>query len=63
MNESEILKNIWGDVIMPEGTLCNKQPIQTEESLKTLLGDTGGVQYYKQMKELDVDQDLLWSTI
>ena len=48
---------------MPEGTLCNRQPIQTEESLKTLLGDTSGEQYYKQMKELDVDQNLLWSTI
>ena len=48
---------------MPEGTLCNKQTIDTEEALKTLLGDTGGKTYYQEMKSLDVDSDLLWTTI
>ena len=48
---------------MPEGIFCNKQPIQTEESLKALLGDTGGKQYYEEMKSLEVDQDKLWATI
>ena len=48
---------------MPEGTLCNKQPIDTEEALKTLLGDTGGKTYYEEMKSLDVNTDLLWTTI
>ncbi|OQY03208.1 MAG: hypothetical protein B6I22_12090 [Desulfobacteraceae bacterium 4572_123] len=48
---------------MPEGILCNKKPVETEEQLKTLLSDTGGREYYKEMKELDVDYDLLWKTI
>ncbi|SHN72923.1 sulfate respiration complex iron-sulfur protein HmcF [Desulfovibrio litoralis] len=48
---------------MPEGNFCNKQPINTVEALKNLLGDKGGVQYYKEMEELDVDVDKLWSTI
>ena len=48
---------------MPEGTLCNKKPLETEEQIRTLLSDTGGKQYYKEMKELDVDSDLLWKTI
>ena len=48
---------------MPEGTFCNKIPIKTEEALKALLGDTGGKQYYEEMKALDVDSDLLWKTI
>jgi Fe-S oxidoreductase len=48
---------------MSEETLCNRQPIQTEESLKRLLKDSGGAQYYKEMQSLDVDQELLWSTI
>ena len=29
---------------MPEGRYCNKKPIDTEESLKALLADTGGRQ-------------------
>ena len=48
---------------MPEGTLCNKNPIETDDTLKTLLSDTGGKQYYKEMKSLDVDSRLLWETI
>ena len=48
---------------MPEGTLCNKNPIKTEDALRQLLADTGGKEYYKQMKDLDVDPKLLWSTI
>lgn len=48
---------------MPEGKLCNKKPIETEEELKTLLNDTSGKKYYEEMKSLDVDSDLLWKTI
>ncbi len=48
---------------MPEGKFCNKKPVETEEKLKALLGDTGGKQYYKEMKSLDIDSDLLWKTI
>jgi Fe-S oxidoreductase len=48
---------------MPEGKFCNKMPVKTEEELKALLGDTGGKQYYEEMKHLDVDKDTLWTTI
>ena len=48
---------------MPEGTLCNRKPIQTEQDLKTLLSDTGGKAYYQQMRDLDVDSAKLWATI
>jgi len=48
---------------MPEGKFCNKMPVSTEEELKALLGDTGGKQYYEEMKNLDVDKDKLWTTI
>ncbi|MDZ7832917.1 MAG: (Fe-S)-binding protein [Desulfobacterales bacterium] len=48
---------------MPEGTLCNKAPIETEEQLKALLGDKGGETYYDEMKRLDIDQQKLWDTI
>ncbi len=48
---------------MPEGKYCNKKPIETEEELKELLGDTGGKKYYEEMKALDVDSELLWKTI
>ncbi len=48
---------------MPEGVLCNKKPINTEEDLKTLLADGGGKQYYKEMEELDVDTALLWDSL
>ncbi len=48
---------------MPEGIFCNKKPIETEEELTALLGDTSGTQYYHEMKELDVDSKLLWTTV
>jgi len=48
---------------MPEGKFCNKKPVETEEELKALLGDTGGKQYYEEMKSLEIDSDLLWKTI
>jgi len=48
---------------MPEGTLCNKTPVDTAEGITTLLSDTSGDTYYQEMKELEVDSDLLWKTI
>ena len=48
---------------MPEGTLCNRKPINTEEELKALLADKGGKQYYEEMKSLDVDTVALWETL
>jgi len=48
---------------MPEGTLCNKRPIETDEQLKTLLADKSGKIYYEEMKHLDVDTAKLWDTI
>lgn len=48
---------------MPEGTLCNRQPVNTEAALKTLLADKGGQIYYKEMQELHVDTALLRDTI
>ncbi len=48
---------------MPEGIYCNKQPINTPEEVNKLLSDTSGNKYYQEMKELDVDSDLLWKTI
>ena len=48
---------------MPEGKLCNKKPLETAEDINTLLSDKSGSQYYEEMKSLDVDSDLLWSTI
>ena len=48
---------------MPEGILCNKQPIVTDEQLKLTLGDKSGKQYYAEMEQLEVDTDKLWSTI
>ena len=48
---------------MPEGILCNKKPVETEEQLKALLSDTQGTKYYEEMKQLDVDKDALWATI
>ncbi|MFH1076352.1 MAG: (Fe-S)-binding protein [Pseudomonadota bacterium] len=44
---------------MPQGTLCNRKPVNTEEELKVLLGDTGGAKYYEEMKRLDVDKAAL----
>ncbi len=48
---------------MPEGQLCNKQPVTTEEQLKALLADGGGKQYYAEMDQLEVDSDKLWTAI
>jgi Fe-S oxidoreductase len=48
---------------MAEGILCNRQPVNTLEQLQALLADKNGVQYYKEMEELDVDQELLWNTL
>jgi Fe-S oxidoreductase len=48
---------------MPEGKLCNRQPVNTEEQLKLVLNDKGGKQYYAEMEELDVDTAKLWATI
>ncbi len=48
---------------MPEGKLCNRQPVNTEEQLMLVLSDKGGKQYYAEMEELDVDTAKLWATI
>jgi Fe-S oxidoreductase len=40
---------------MPEGTLCNKNLVDTKEYLDALLSDTRGRKYYEEMKNLDVD--------
>jgi len=48
---------------MPEGTLCNKKPVLTKEGLKTLLADSRGEVYYKEMADLDVDQAALRDVI
>ncbi|MDL2314186.1 (Fe-S)-binding protein [Desulfovibrio sp. OttesenSCG-928-C14] len=47
---------------MPEGKFCNRRPINTEAELKNLLSDKG-VNYYKEMEELDVDVALLKSDL
>lgn len=48
---------------MPEGTYCNKKPVNTPEEVNFLLSDSSGTKYYEEMKLLDVDSDLLASTI
>ena len=48
---------------MPEGTLCNKTPVTTEEQLHALLADKGGKQYYEEMKQLDIDTKALGTAI
>ena len=48
---------------MPEGALCNKKPVETEEQLQALLADTQGKQYYEEMNELEVDTNALWKTL
>jgi Fe-S oxidoreductase len=48
---------------MPEGTFCNKRPINTEADLKALLADSRGRTYYQEMKELEVDRGALWASI
>ena len=37
---------------MPEGTLCNRQTVDTVEQLQALLADGGGATYYKEMNNL-----------
>ncbi|WP_446424127.1 sulfate respiration complex iron-sulfur protein HmcF [Mailhella sp.] len=48
---------------MPEGILCNRKPINTEEDLKRILADKGGKQYYEEMKNLEVDVPALQRTL
>lgn len=48
---------------MPEGKFCNKKPLDTAEGITELLSDTSGNTYYKEMKELEIDSDLLFKTI
>ncbi|MFO7718174.1 MAG: 4Fe-4S dicluster domain-containing protein, partial [Desulfohalobium sp.] len=48
---------------MPEGTLCNKRPIETKEELDALLSDKGGKQYYQEMQELEVDKAKLAASL
>ena len=48
---------------MPEGNFCKRAPISTDEELKHLLSDKGGTQYYKEMEDLEVDQDKLWKDL
>jgi len=40
---------------MPQGKLCNKKPITTEDELHELLADKSGKRYYEEMQSLDVD--------
>ncbi|MBA4358520.1 MAG: hypothetical protein C0405_12435, partial [Desulfovibrio sp.] len=48
---------------MPEGILCNRTPVNTQEALDAVLGDKGGKQYYAEMLELDVDKAKLATSI
>jgi len=48
---------------MSEGTLCNKEPVETKEQLQALLADTRGQQYYDEMKKLEVDKKALWNAL
>jgi Fe-S oxidoreductase len=48
---------------MPEGKICNKQPINTVEQLQLTLADKSGIMYYEEMEHLDVDTDKLWASI
>lgn len=48
---------------MPEGTLCNKQPVTTKEQLDALLADKTGKIYYEEMQHLDVDTEKLAETL
>ncbi len=48
---------------MTEGIFCNRKTINKEEELHSLLGDTRGTQYYKEMKELHVDTTKFKNTL
>ena len=39
--------------------LCSPAPVTTKEGIHALLADKGGETYYKQMRELKVDQNAL----
>jgi Fe-S oxidoreductase len=48
---------------MPEGSLCNKIPVDTMEQLQALLSDRRGVTYYQEMDQLDVNKEALATAI
>ena len=48
---------------MPEGILCNKKTVDTQEHLDALLADTSGKQYYEELDQLEVNKDALWTLI
>ena len=49
---------------MPEGTLCNKKPVNTKEQLQALLADKSGKQYYEEMNTYwRWIRKTLWGTI
>lgn len=48
---------------MPEGTLCNKNTVDTMEYLAALLADKLGKKYYEEMKHLDIDKEKLKSSL
>ncbi len=48
---------------MPEGILCNRNPIDTKEQLDVTLADKGGKQYYEEMKGLGVDVEKLQKSL
>ncbi len=48
---------------MPEGTLCNRRPVNTVEELHALLADKSGKIYYDEMNRLDVDRAALRTTL
>jgi len=48
---------------MPEGILCNKQPVTTREQLHAVLADKSGKIYYEEMRHMDVDVPALRTTL
>ncbi len=44
---------------MPEGTLCNKNTVDSKEYLNALLSDKRGKKYYEEMKSIEVDKEKL----
>ncbi|MEJ2661726.1 MAG: (Fe-S)-binding protein [Desulfobacteraceae bacterium] len=48
---------------MPEGTLCNRNNVDTEEQLLALLNDKSGKRYYEEMEQLEVDTKALWAAV
>ncbi|WP_246317878.1 sulfate respiration complex iron-sulfur protein HmcF [Desulfoluna butyratoxydans] len=41
--------------MMPEGTFCNRKPIDTKDELQAFMQDKGGARYYEEMTSLEVD--------